>query len=176
MYWGGGFQVFFEPLSKCSWGLLNISFITFHPVTFVSIYDPTLWWWGLCLWSHLEAVDGLPPIKDTCILCFLHTFWRLSLRPLVYGTTMWCLWLLGVVLDEVLVPVMLLTGMVWALLFIFILFKAHIEYLHLDETSCRCSTLCSSCGLEHTALVLWSSVLTTLYLAETGRWVSQCRY
>ena len=80
----------------------------------------------------------LPSLKYICILCVLHTFLSFSLWPLVYGTAMLGLWLLDAVLDKALVPVMLLTGMVWALLFIFILFKAHLGYLHFDRTSCRC--------------------------------------
>ena len=40
MYWGGGLQVFFEPFPKCSWGLFNIFFITFHPVIFYLYMTP----------------------------------------------------------------------------------------------------------------------------------------
>ena len=41
IYRGGCLEVFFEPLSKCSWGLFTEFLIAFHPVTLVSIDDST---------------------------------------------------------------------------------------------------------------------------------------
>ena len=41
IYRGGGLQVFFELLSKCSLRFWNIFFITIPPVTFESVYHPT---------------------------------------------------------------------------------------------------------------------------------------
>ena len=40
--WGRGFKVFLKPLSKCSSCLFYIFMVTFQPVTFVSIYNTTL--------------------------------------------------------------------------------------------------------------------------------------
>ena len=117
----------------------------------------------------------LPPLKYTCILCLLHIFLRLSLSLLVYGITISVLWLLDVVLVEVLVLVLLLTGTVLSSNLLSSSVKAHIGYMHLDRTSCGCSFY-RRCGLEHTVLVLWCSVLTTLYLAEMVWWLLQCRY
>ena len=56
IYWGRGLQIFFEPLPKCSLGLYNILFITFHPVTFVSINYPTLFYNGVFVFGyHMEV-------------------------------------------------------------------------------------------------------------------------
>ena len=58
-YWGGGLEVFLEPLSKSSWGLSNVFLITLHPVTFVSIYDSTSLLDRILIFgSHKEVFDG----------------------------------------------------------------------------------------------------------------------
>ena len=58
-YWGGGLEVFLEPLFKCSWGFTNVFLITLHPVTFISINDSTSLLHGvLILGSHQEVFDG----------------------------------------------------------------------------------------------------------------------
>ena len=41
-YRGGGLQIFLKPLSKCSRCLSYILMVTFQPVTFISIYNITL--------------------------------------------------------------------------------------------------------------------------------------
>ena len=55
IYRGGCLEVFFEPVSKCSWGLSNVFLTAFHPVTLVSIDDSTFSGWYLGL---LEAPGG----------------------------------------------------------------------------------------------------------------------
>ena len=72
----------------------------------------------------------LSPLKYTCTPCLLHIFLRFSPSPLVYGATIWDLWLLDVILAEVLVPLLFLTLLAWALIFSFILLRAHKWYLH----------------------------------------------
>ena len=67
-----------------------------------------------------------------------------------------------VALSELLVPLLLLL-LAGALIFSFILLRAHEGYLHLFSTLCRCS-FSKSWGLEQTALALWYRVLTTLCL------------
>ena len=42
MNWGGGFQMFFKPLSKCPSCLSYVLLITFQPVTFESVDYATL--------------------------------------------------------------------------------------------------------------------------------------
>ena len=45
-------------------------------------------------------------------------------------------------------------------------------YSHLNNAFWRFYfSCCQSCGLEHTALAVWLSVLTTLYFAEIGWWL-----
>ena len=59
IYGRGGFQMFLEPFSKCSWGLSNIFFITVHPVTFISVDDSTLLLdWIFVFGSHQEVLDS----------------------------------------------------------------------------------------------------------------------
>ena len=60
--------MFFEPLSKCSARLSNALFITLHPVTFIFIYDSTLFKDGIfVLWS--KVLDG-------------HAFFKVHLYPM----------------------------------------------------------------------------------------------
>ena len=71
--------MFFEPLSKCSWGLSNLFLITLHPVTFVSIYDSTFLLEGILVFcSHQEVLDSFAPFKvnlhSMFTACFLYTF------------------------------------------------------------------------------------------------------
>ena len=42
MYRGGGLQVFFVSLSKCSSCLTYVLLITFQPITFISVDNATL--------------------------------------------------------------------------------------------------------------------------------------
>ena len=51
--------MFFEPLPKCSWGLFNVVFITFHPVTFVSIHCALFGEGVFAFESHQEAFDSI---------------------------------------------------------------------------------------------------------------------
>ena len=58
-YGGGGFLVFFEPLTKGSWGLSYIFLITLQPSIFVTIDDPTLLLHRIfILGGHQEVFDG----------------------------------------------------------------------------------------------------------------------
>ena len=75
-YWGGGFEMFLEPLSKCSGWFTNVFIITLHPVTFISVDDSTSLFHGiLVLGSHQEVFDGctsfeihLHPMVSVCLL------------------------------------------------------------------------------------------------------------
>ena len=44
--------------------------------------------WSLAFGANRRCLMVLPPLKYTCMPCFLHIFLMLSLRPFVYGTTM----------------------------------------------------------------------------------------
>ena len=64
MYRGRGFQMFFKPLFKISCWLSNVSIITIHPVTFISIYDSTFFKdWIFILWSHEEVFECMTSFK-----------------------------------------------------------------------------------------------------------------
>ena len=85
-----------EGAFKCSLNLspnvLEDSYvfpITFHPVTFEHLYMMPLFFviWSLSLGATWRSLMVLPPLQCTCISCFLHTFFILSPRPFVYGTT-----------------------------------------------------------------------------------------
>ena len=120
-----GLEVFFEPLSKCSWGFSNILLITIHHVTFESVYQPTF----LVIGSlFLGAIRSIP--------CVPHAFLKLSLRHLMYGTAMYVFLLEPVVMLFCwLAPLLLLlfSGFGWVLFLIFILFKDHMGQLHLSN-------------------------------------------
>ena len=59
IYMGRCLLMFFEPLSKCSWGIPNIFLITFHPVTLVSVNDSThLLGRILIFWSNIMCLQN----------------------------------------------------------------------------------------------------------------------
>ena len=119
-------------------------------------------WWLYLLWN-----TPAPP-------WLLHTFLKLSLSPLWYGTIMWGFWM------------MLVPGLFWLLLFFFlvgfldfilILLRDHAGYLYLDRTVYRWSSSCfNSWGLEQMVSALCSRVPITLYLDGNVWWLSHCRY
>ena len=58
-YWGGGLEMFLEPLSKSPGRFTNVFLITLHPVTPISVDDSTSLFHGiLVLGSHQEVFDG----------------------------------------------------------------------------------------------------------------------
>ena len=72
IYWGRGLEVFLKPLSKCSCRLSYVFFITFHPVTFVSVYDATLLSHMVFVFGwHQEVFDGPAPFKVYFYAMFL---------------------------------------------------------------------------------------------------------
>ena len=72
---GRDFLMFFEPPSKCSGEFSYILLITLHPVTFISVYDSTLFEDGIfVLWSHKEVFDGHPSFEVNLIPCFVFKF------------------------------------------------------------------------------------------------------
>ena len=59
IYWGRSLLMFFEPLCKCSCWFSNILFITFHPITFISVYVSTFFKDMIfILWSHEDVFNG----------------------------------------------------------------------------------------------------------------------
>ena len=63
-YWGGGLEMFLEPLSKSSLGPTNVFLITLHPVTFKSIYDSTSLLDRILIFgSHKEVFEGSTSFK-----------------------------------------------------------------------------------------------------------------
>ena len=179
IYWGQSFQVVFKPLSKCFWRLSYVFLITFHPVTFVSVYDATFLCFKIFGFRCHQSLMVLPPLKNTWIPCSCTHFYTFTK---VFG-----IWYHYIVSFDVRVG----TGTVayWFLLVdisfwmvrstdpVLILFKAHLGYLHLVRTFCTCScSSCNCCEVEHTVLDLTNSVLITLYFAEMAWWLSHCRY
>ena len=80
--WRRGLLVFLGPLSKCSWRLSNILFITLHPVTFVSIYDSTFLEDGIfVLGSQKEVYDGLASSKVHLYPMFTASFLYIITLP-----------------------------------------------------------------------------------------------
>ena len=63
-HWGRCLLMFFEPLSKHPWGFSNVFLITFHPITFISVDDPTLLHdWIFIFRGHQEVFDGIASFK-----------------------------------------------------------------------------------------------------------------
>ena len=87
IYWVRSLLMFLEPLSKCASGLSNVFLITFHPVTFVSINDPTLLLdWILIFWGHQEVPDGVASFKVDLHSMFTACFLQAVTQPFL----IWC--------------------------------------------------------------------------------------
>ena len=83
---------------------------------------------------------------------------------------------LWIVVCHILLPFLLLFDWTGALILFFILFKAHLRYLHVVRAFNGWSYSSSSSFLvEQTSLALWNNVQMTLYLADMAWWLSHCR-
>ena len=116
IYGGGGLQMFFVPLSKCSWCFSNILLISFQPITFEPINYATLFCYVVFIfWCHQFIFQGLSTLKMHLNAMLLPMFLKPSLSPLLYGTVM-----------EILLVLLLL--LFW--LFISIGFWSIVLYIH----------------------------------------------
>ena len=127
---------------------------------------------SLSLGLTRRSLMVLPSLKCICMPCLLQMFLQLSLKPLMYGTTMWGLWVLLVVLFLVLLELLL-----YLLDLILALFKGQPWYLHLLNACMRWFSFpLSSWELEQKFLAVCVKVLMTLYLAARLWWWSHCQY
>ena len=128
--------------------------------------------WSLGATRRFLMVE--PPLKYTCTLWVLHTFLKLSLSSLLYGTAMCGFWMLSV---PVFFLLLLLFFWVWLLDLILMLLKAHAGYLHFVRALFRWSSSCfNSWGLEQMVFTLWYRVPITLNSDGNVWQLSYCRY
>ena len=160
--WERAFQVFFKPLSKCSWRLSYVFFITFYSVTFESVYDATLLGFMIfVLGYHQEDFDGFTPFE-------IHLYTMFPANSFYAFTQTFCVGYhyivsfvdgvgIGTAAFWFLVAITASFGWLGALILFFIQFKAHHGYLYLVRTFCRCScSSCNCCVVEHTAVAPWN--------------------
>ena len=121
---GGGFKVFFKPISKCSCCLTYILFITFQPVTFKSIHNATFVGHVVFIFWSQFIFQGLDTFKmNLNAISLANVFDALTL-------SLHCRGLLCVVL------LFLLFCLVFgASIFNFILLMAQSGYLHAVRAS-----------------------------------------
>ena len=166
---GGGLQMFFVSLSKCSSCFTYVLLITFQPITLISVDNATLFVkWSLSLGATSSSFMLLPILKWTCMPYFLQVFFTLSLNPSLYDTVICPLLVLLLSLFLLDLGVLILT---------FVLFMAQLRYLHITRALCICccsSSIC--CWLEHMCLALCKRVLMILYLFAMAWWLSHCKY
>ena len=85
------------------------------------------------LGANRRFLMAVPPLKCTCTPWLLHTFLKLSLSPLWYGTIMWCFWVVSV------------PGLFWLLLFFFFVgFLDFILILWIQQNTRRKQKNCYS--------------------------------
>ena len=109
MYGGGGLQMLFIPLSKCSWCFSNILLITFQPIKFEPIDYTTLFvMWSLSFGVTNSSFKVFPLLKCTWMPYFWPMFLKLSLSPLLYGTVMEILLMLFLLVNHT-----IFTNIVW---------------------------------------------------------------
>ena len=107
--WGGGFEMFLEPLSKCSGWFTYIFIITLHPVAFESVDDSTsILDRILVFWSHQEVFDCFTSFEvylyPMVVTSSLETFTEPSL---IWNSDVW---FLDVVSSRLLLFVIVPTG------------------------------------------------------------------
>ena len=126
--------------------------------------------WSLYLGATSSSLMVFPLLQWTSMPYLLHKFLNASLSPSLYGTVM-------ELLHVGLLPWLLFLLFLGALVFVFILFMAHIGYLYSIKASCICFCSCSNNSwLEHMFLGLCSKELITLYLLDMAWWLSHFRY
>ena len=88
MYGGGGLQMLFIPLSKCSWCFSNILLITFQPIKFEPIDYTTLFvMWSLSFGSTNSSFKVFPLLKCHWMPYFCQCSWNFHLVP--YCMELW---------------------------------------------------------------------------------------
>ena len=113
----------------------------------------------------------LPPLKYILTPCFLQIFLKLSPMPWMYGTTMYGLLLLPLLLVVLVVPWLVF---VFFFCWMLTLDRAQSGYLHFFRALLRwSSSSCSRCWLGQTVLALCFKVLITLNLANRWWWLLQ---
>ena len=84
MYRGRGIDMFLKALFKISCWLFYIFLIRIHPVTFISIYDPTFFKdWIFILWSHEEVFDSMTSFEMYFYPIFLASSLEALTQPLM---------------------------------------------------------------------------------------------
>ena len=156
-----GFHVFFVSLTNVLPDSLIYSssqstlshFICISPLVFARLVS-------LSLGLTRRSLKVLSPLKCICMPCLLQMFLQLSLKPLMYGTTMWGLLVLLVGLFPMLLELLLdLLDLMLAQ------FKTQPGYLHLLNALLRwSSSSLNSWGLEQKVLALCVRVLMTVPL------------
>ena len=118
--------------------------------------------WSLCFGATSSSFRVLPLLKWTWMPYFLPMFFILSLKPSLYGTVMWLLY--------VVLLFLLFCLDFGASIFSFILFIAQLGYLHAVRAFCIfvCSSF-SRCWLEQMFFALCKRVLMMLYLLVKGQ-------
>ena len=91
MWWD--FCVFFLFFIKCSAWLLNVFLFTFHSATLVSVYHPIFLLDGISILGFNKNVLDITASLEVHLYAMFaaDVILQLSLKPLIYGTTMWCL-------------------------------------------------------------------------------------
>ena len=125
---GWGLLAFFEPFSKCSGRLFNIFLITFHPITFISVDDPTfLQHRNLVLGGHQEVLDGDASSE-------------VNLYPLLVASSLYTFTQALVVRHNHIWFLTVLLGVCTVIL----LLLGRCSHFHLDSINCPCGVLASS--------------------------------
>ena len=172
-YWWWCFQMFFIPFSKHSRWFPYVLIFTVNPVTPEPVNHTVLLCGAIFIFCDTSKFFMVvPSLKCTCIPYLWQMFLKLSLVPLVYGTTVWHFFLVDGGLCLFLV---VLSG--WCCCFWRMLFMVQLGYFHCLRTSSRCcSSLFNNSGVVCTVLALYIRVLITLYFDARLWLLSHCRY
>ena len=132
IYGGGCLEMFFEPLTKGSRGFTNVLLITLHPVTLISVDDPTFFLNGILIFrGHEEVFYCIASLEVHLHPIFTAGLLHALTYPLIVGDHY--VRSLSVIVGVVVVSIIVSVGS--SFVFIFALFSAHVGYLHLFSAS-----------------------------------------
>ena len=121
-------------LSKCSWWFSNVLFITLNPVTFISIYDCTIFKDRIfVLWSHEEVLDSHASFK--VLLYPMFTAYSLDALTQPFGIRNHHVWIL--------VAFGVVSRIVGASSVVILCWSLGLDH-HSVESPCRVLTFCKS--------------------------------
>ena len=166
--------MFFEPLTKGSRGFTNVFLIPLHPVTLISVDDPTFFLNGILIfWGHQEVFDCVASLEVNLHPIFTANFLHDLTDPLIVGD--YYVRSLSVIVGAVVVYIIVSIGSSFCLHFCFVQCPCRV-FTSFNASSMWCTFDLYSSLSEQVALALCCKEPITLHFDETWWLLSHWRY